>query len=278
MSANPLAIVGNTYEGSSQYPYSKDPVVIGAAYLIARDYDTPKVVVARKRYADILVVHEDRRYRAGMINPPTTQVGDLVSVLETVDATKAFRANRRATVTEVNDDGIVVEQAGFGTFPVKYWVFHTDQQHQRQHNRRDPKRRQMVLDRLSNEGMKRIGDTGYATSAREFFDHFNLPRPEVGAWAFVDVERDIKWADMGYDARSMFSDDGVSSLREAHLKGRAKIVLPKSTCRCKEVTEKEAVQGWDGSRRWKVIKLHKVECIWCMNQKEVQQAVDNGDL
>lgn len=277
MSANPLAIVGKTYEGSSQHPYAKDPVVIGAAYLIARDYEAPKVVVARKRYADILVVHEDRRYRGGMINPPDTQVGDMVSILEPMNG-EVFRMNRRANVVEVNDDGIVVNQEGYGTIPVKYWVFSTDQQHAAQHNRRDPKRRQMVLDRLSTEGMKRIGDTGYATSAREFFDHFNLPRPEVEAWAFVDVQRDMKWADMGYDARSLFSNDQVSSLREAHLKGRAKITLPKSTCRCKEVTEKEAVQGWDGGRRWKVIKLHKVECIWCMNQKDVQTAVDNGDL
>lgn len=278
MSANPLAIVGKTYEGSSQYPYTKDPIVIGAAYLIARDYDAPKVVVARKRYSDTLVVHEDRRYRGGMINPPTTQVGDMVSVLETVDTGHMFRMNRRAEVAEVTDDGIVVEQQGYGRFAVKYWVFHTDQQHVTQHNRRDPNRRQMVLERLSNEGMKRIGDTGYATSAKEFFEHFNLPRPEVEAWAFVDVERDMKWADMNYEQRDAFTRDQVSSLREAHLKGRAKIVLPKSTCRCKEVTEKEAVQGWDGSRRWKVIKLHKVECIWCMNQKDVQQAVDNGDL
>lgn len=278
MSANPLAIVGKTYEGSSQYPYTKDPIVIGAAYLVARDYDAPKVVVARKRYADIIVVHEDRRYRAGMINPPTTQVGDMVSILEAMDSNEAFRINRRAMVTEVNDDGIVVNQEGFGTIPVKYWVFHTDQQHVSQHNRRDPKRRQMVLDRLSTEGMKRIGDTGYATSAREFFDHFNLPRPEVAPWAFVDVERDMKWADMGYDARSLFSNDQVSSLREAHLKGRAKIALPKSACRCKEVTQEEAIRGWDGSRRWKTIKLHKVECIWCMNQKDIQEAVDNGNF
>lgn len=278
MSANPLAIVGKTYEGSSQYPYSKDPIVIGAAYLVARDYDAPKVVVARKRYADVLVVHEDRRFRAGMINPPNTQVGDMVSILEAMDSNEAFRMNRRATVTEVNNDGIVVNQEGFGTIPVKYWVFHTDQQHVAEHNRRDPKRRQMVLDRLSTEGMKRIGDTGYATSAKEFFEHFNLPRPEVEPWAFVDVERDMKWADMNYEARSLFSNDGVSSLREARLKGRAKITLAKSTCRCKEVTQDEAVRNWDGKRRWTVVKLHKVECIWCMNQKDLQQAVDNGDF
>ena len=278
MSANPLAIVGKTYEGSSQYPYTLDPIVIGAAYLIARDYDAPKVVVARKRYSDTLVVHEDRRHRGGMINPPTTQVGDLVSVLEGMSPNARFRTNRRARVTEVNDDGIVVEQEGYGTFPVKYWVFHTDQQHVAQHNRRDPKRRQMVLDRLGNEGMKRIGDTGYATSAKEFFEHFNLPRPEVQAWAFVDVERDAKWADLGYEAREMFTRDGVSSLRTMRLAGRAKILLPKSTCRCKGVTQEEALKDWDGRRRWTTAKLHKVECIWCMNGKDVQQAVDNGDF
>lgn len=278
MSANPLAIVGKTYEGSSQYPYTKEPVVIGAAYLIARDYDAPKVVVARKRYSDTLVVHEDRRYRGGMVNPPTTQVGDMVSVLEAMDTGHTFRMNRRAEVAEITSDGIVVEQQGYGRFPVKYWVFHTDQQHVTQHNRRDPNRRQMVLERLSNEGMKRITDTGYATSAKEFFEHFNLPRPAVEAWAFVDVERPMKWADMGYDARSLFSNDQITSLREAHLKGRAKIVLPKSTCRCKEVTQEEALKNWDGSRRWTAIKLHKVECIWCMNQKDVQQAINNGDF
>lgn len=277
MSANPLAIVGKSYEGSSQYPFNKDPVVIGAAYLIARDYEAPKVVIARARYSKTLVVHDDRRWRGGMINPPTTQVGDLVSVLEAING-GTFRMNRRAEVVEIADDGVVVEQQGYGKFTAKYWVFHTDQQHNAQHNRRDPKRRQMVLDRLSTEGMKRIGDTGYATSAKEFFEHFNLPRPKVSPWAFVDVKREVKWADLGYEARDMFTLDQVTSLRKLNMEGRAKIVLPESTCRCKEITLEEALRDWDGSRRWKTATLHKVECIWCMNQKDLQEAVDNGDF
>jgi len=272
--------VGREYPNINVNGYKRDEVILGAPYLLTREWTNAVIVIARTRnsHNNTLVYHNGSNWHATLLNPPV-EVGDQIYALERGDGKDSvLRRDRIRTVTAVTDDGVMAKYSTYDPFLMTVWVKAEGSGGDPKRDRHNPDRRKIVIDRLSDEGISRIGDTGYATSMKEFFEHFDLPRPEVEAWAFVDVEREVKWADMGYDARDFFTRDDITSLRTMTLKGRAKITLPQGKCRCSEVTEQEALKGWDGARRWKTAKLHKVECIWCMNKKSFDEAVSAGDL
>lgn len=274
MTANVLDIINQNYPNALRYYGDQEDAFVGGIYLIGRDYDDPRVVVAKqihetnKRY----IVHEGRAYRAGMVNHPKTKVGDWVGVLEVVDAA-TFRRDRRYQVTEMLDDGVRVS-SGTRNFVAKFWVLHSDNVDVTVPDRTDPNRRQYVIERLTTEGMSRIGDTGYATSAREFFDKFDLPHPDVAATAMVDIEKKLTWGDMGYETRDMFARHGISTNRTITLNGRAKIALDKGPCRCKDMTIEEVKAA--AARKGVTITdgtLHKVQCMWCVPVSDMDEFV-----
>lgn len=276
MSANVVEAIGRTYPNAINYYSDTEDVFVGGIYLIARDYDTPKIIVAtqvhdtNKRYA----VYEGRAYRAGLLNHPKTKVGDFVGVLETADGA-TFRRDRRYQITEMTDDGPrVVSVTGTGGFIAKFWVLHSDNDSGPRLERTDPNRRAEVIDRLSREGMNRLGDTGYATSAREFFDKFDLPHPDVFAHAMVDVEQTVTWGEMGYDMRDMFTRRGMTTARSAIIRGRMKVKMQKGPCRCKDVTFEEVKQA--AARGGVTVTegtLHRVQCMWCVPVSEINDLV-----
>lgn len=280
MIANPLESVGKQYANAYGYFGDIEPPILGGAYLVTRDYDTPQVIIARERYDGgnrQLLIHNGRAHRAGMVNPPNTKEGDLVTVLEAVEGTDVmFRKDRRATVYKMTDDGPIVKQGALRRFTAKFWVLHADNRDESKIDRHSGARRQMVIDRLSREGMSRIGDTGYATSAREFFDEFKLPHPEVAATAVIDVETEIKSGDLTYEMRDAFQRRGIDSLRVMVLKGRMKVPMPKSECRCKDVTFDEVkAAARNNGQRITGGKLHKVQCLWCTPVSEISQRDEN---
>lgn len=261
---NALDIVGKRFSGVNANGYRREDVILGAPYLLTRDWTDGYVVIARQKggHNSQIVVHEGTNWYATRVNPPV-KVGDEVFALERATP-ENLRRDRKRKVTAVTDDGIVTQYGDAATILVTHWVLADADGTLPQRDRFNPNRRKIVLDRLSKEGMDRIGDTGYAISAKEFFDHFDLPRPEVQPTAFIDVEREMKWRDMDYRLRAVFENDNITSLRSASITGRAKVTLAKTTCRCKEVTEAEVMEQWNARTRWPTAKLHKVHCLWCM--------------
>jgi hypothetical protein len=260
---NALELVGKRYDDIPTRRLNKASIIVGAPYLITRDYTPARVVIARQKAHDKgILSHDGYNWYASLINPEV-QKGDNVYALTRTDGRTVLHRERMRRVIDVTNDGIITQYGDANPVPVGHWVLADEGAADPKKDRYNPKRREIVLERLSNEGMRRIGDTGYAVSAREFFDHFDLPRPEVEPTALVDVERDVSWNEMGYDMRALFEHDNVTSLRNATIKGRAKITLEKSTCRCAEVTEEEVLKAWKGKARWKNPKLHKVQCMWC---------------
>lgn len=270
---NPLDIVGKRYPGMPYNTYQKEDVVIGATYLLSRDYSDAHIVIARKKVAhsQAILEHNSYNWYATLVNPPVKQ-GDVVYALERADNDQNLRRERKRTVTEVTDEGIMTQYGIATPFLVTHWVLASGSADPKK-DRFNPDRRKIVLDRLSKEGMDRIGDTGYATAAAEFFKHFDLPRPEVQPTAVLDIERKYDHNSMPRDLRYSMDDVGITSLRTALVTGRAKVQLAKSTCRCKEVTEEEATAAWRHSGTWKVVKVHKVECLWCTEIARVDEVV-----
>lgn len=275
-----LDIVGSRMPGVNTKGYLMHDIVIGAPYLITRDWTDARVVIARRKVAGSkgILTHDDNNWYATPVDPPV-QVGDEVYALERAQG-DTLRRERKRKVVAVNTDGVMVQYGDAAPFLATHWVLaDKGSSANPEKDRFNPDRRKIVLDKLSQEGMDRIGDTGYAISAKEFFAHFDLPRPEINATAFLDVERVATAGDMDYSVRGLFDNDNVTSLRKATLSGRAKVTLPKGKCRCKEVTLEEALTAWGRSaQRWKVVKMHKVQCLWCMPDKEAKEAVENGEF
>lgn len=274
-----LDIVGSRFTGVNTKGYLMHDIVIGAPYLITRDWTDARVVIARKKVngSKGILTHDDINWYATPVDPPV-KVGDEVYALERAQG-DTLRRERKRKVIAVNTDGVMVQYGDAAPFLATHWVLADAPSTRPETDRFNPDRRKIVLDKLSQEGMDRIGDTGYAISAKEFFAHFDLPRPEINATAFLDVERAVGHNDMDYSVRGVFDNDNVTSLRKATLSGRAKVTLPKGKCRCKEVTLQEAVTAWGRSaQRWKVVKMHKVQCLWCMPDKEAKEAVANGEF
>lgn len=281
---NPFDILGKTYPGVPYTGYKRDKVIIGATYLLTRDYTDGQIAIARHAVGSNvgsnvgIVLHRDRNWYATLVNPPV-KVGDKVYGLERGDGkANTLRKDRVRTVTAVSDAGVLTKYSTFGPIPLTHWVLAEGSSTDPKKDRFNPDRRKIVLDRLSKEGMSRISDTGYAVSAKEFFDNFDLPRPPIEPTALIDVEREIPWRDMPYEMRSLFERDGLTSLRNATITGRAKVKLDASVCRCKEVTPEEALAKFDVRGRWKNAKLHKVTCLWCMNEEETKEAVANYEF
>jgi len=276
---NPLDIVGKRYSNCNTQGYIRPEVVIGAAYLITRDWTESQIVIARDKGSrhNGIIQHEGSNWYATPINPPV-KVGEQIYALERGDGKEAnLRRDRLRLVTEVVDGGVMASYSNYDPFLMTAWVKADQGAADPKKDKHNPDRRQLVLDRLSKEGMDRITDTGYAISAKEFFENFNLPRPEVQPTALVDVEETISWRDMGYDMRDLFERKGITSLRNATITGRAKVKLPRSQCRCKEITQEEVMKLRE-ARNWKNGKLHKVHCLWCMVPDAKTGAIDPEDI
>lgn len=273
---NALDILDNRYPGMAANGYKREDVIIGAPYLITRDWTDGQAIIARQRasHSKDLIFHEGNNWYATLINPPV-KVGDKIFGLERGDGKDSvLRKDRRRTVTAVSDDGVLAKYSTYDAIPITHWVMAEDPKPDPTKDRHNPERRKLVLDRLSKEGMNRIGDTGYAVSAAEFFKHFDLPRPDVQPTAVLDVEREMDHNGMPRDLRYLLDEAGVTSLRKATITGRAKVKLDKSQCRCKEITQEEAVRAWRHAGNWKIVKVHKVECLWCT---EIAR-VENGEF
>lgn len=271
---NALDLVGREFPDVNVTGYLREPVIIGAPYLLTREWTNAQVVIARQRATinNGSVRHNGANWYATPINP-SVQVGEQIFGLERGDGkTNPVRRDRKRIVTAIVEGGVMAQYSTYDPFLMTVWVKADVGGADPKKDRHNPERRKLVLDRLSKEGMERIGDTGYATSAKEFFENFDLPRPAVQPTAFMDVEREVAWREMGYDTRAVFENAGVSSLRKATIAGRAKVSLPKSDCRCKDVTQEEVNKTWRHSTQWKSAKLHKVQCLWCMKPDK------NGNL
>lgn len=273
-----LDLVGKSYRGMAGSGYSEEPVILGATYLIFRDYEDAQVVVARSRSTTNrnYVVRGLTTYRSTLVDPPVVE-GDRIIALEQPDG-GGLRRDLIRTVMEVRDDGIMakyVDDAEPKLFT--HWVLWGGGRNDVK-DKYNPRRRELVLQRLTDEGMRRAYENGYAQSAREFFDKFNLPKPAVEPVAFINAERKVTWRDMDYDMRRMFERGGVDSLRTAVLSGRIKVTLDKQECRCAEITEEEVnkkfIKNHNGD--WTVGGLHKVECMWCTKSGSMPGA-DEGN-
>lgn len=273
MTTNTMSFVGKNYNDIVASGFHKEDVIMGAVYLITRSYSGGQVVIAREGRANPTQIHHDGNgWYATLLNP-VVQVGDRVVVLEREDGA-TLRRDLVWSVTGIKDDGnITVARAGRDSFTAAAWVLRADRDRDVKKDKYHPDRRAMVIERLSQEGMRRLGDTGYATSAKEFFTTFDLPKPKVKPIAQIDVEREIKWGEMGYEMRSIIQEGGVDSLRTATLSGRAKVHLAESHCRCKEITDEEAQAAMTERRGWKVKKVHKVECLWCTEIGRVSEVI-----
>ena len=275
MSNNALSFVGKKYAGIAVNGYAYEDVIIGAPYLITRDYMDGEIIIARARRDrnHQQVVHAGTGWHATLLNP-FVHVGDKVLPLETPEGTDNPRRDRVATVQEVHDDGtITVKQSMTAERVLTAWVLRAESQADINKDKRHAGRRDLVIDRLTKEGMRRLGDTGYATSAREFFDEFKLPRPPVKPVAQIDMERTYAWNELGYDMRDSITNAGITSLRTMTVTGRAKVHLKESECRCKKITPEEATAALTVQQGWKVVKVHKVECLWCTEIGRVNEAI-----
>lgn len=276
---NPLDLVGKEYAGVQATGYKRDEIVIGAPYLLTREWTDGVIAIARGRAARTpgIVPYEGQNWYATPVNPPV-RPGEMIYGLERGDGkTNPIRRDRARTVVEVVEGGVIAKYLDYDPFLMTVWVKAEVGAADPKKDKHHPERRQMVLDRLSKEGMDRITDSGYAVSAKEFFETFNLPRPEVQPTALVDVEETIQWRDMGYDMRDLFERKGITSLRNATITGRAKVKLPKSACRCKEITQEEVMKLRE-ARNWKNGKLHKVHCLWCLVPDSKTGTLDIEDI
>lgn len=276
---NPLDLVGKQYSGFNATGYDRPEIVIGAPYLLTREWTDSVVQIARAKggRAQGIVSYEGANWYATPVNPPV-KVGEMIYALERGDGkTNPLRKDRRRVVTEVVEGGVMASYLDYDAFLVTAWVKADVGGADPKKDKHNPERRKLVLDRLSKEGMDRIGDSGYAISAREFFDTFNLPRPEVQPTALIDVEEKVAWRDMGYEMRDMFERKGLTSLRNATITGRAKVKLPRSECRCKEITSEEVMKLRE-ARNWRDGKLHKVHCLWCMVPDSKTGTIDPEDI
>lgn len=274
MSNNALSFVGKKYPGITATGYATEDVIIGAAYLITRDYTDGQIVIAqaRRERNNTQVSHDGQGWYSTLVNP-AVNVGDKVLPLETVEG-GTVRRDRVSTVRSINDDGtIVAKQSMRDPQTLTAWVLRAESQENQKKDKHYAGRRDLVIDRLTKEGMRRLGDTGYATSAREFFDTFKLPRPPVKPVAQIDMERTYAWNEIGYDMRDSINNAGITSLRTMTVTGRAKVHLKESECRCKDITPEEATSAMEAQQGWKVVKVHKVECLWCTEIGRVNEAI-----
>lgn len=273
---NALDILDRTYPSVNVLGYQRSDVIIGALYLITRDYTDARVVIARQRASGNkhYIYLNGYNWRATLVNP-VVQVGDEVYALERGDGSgSTLRHDRKRVVTEVRDDGIMAKYSTYEPFLITHWVLAGGDPPDPARDRHNPDRRKLVLDKLSTEGMSRIGDVGYATSASEFFKTFDLPRPEVQPTAILDLEKKFDLNSIPSGLRYSMDDVGITSLRAAVATGRARVKLPKSQCRCKEITDEQATAAWKQQfTGWTVVKVHKVECLWCTEIARVNEVI-----
>lgn len=277
---SPLDLVGREYSSTNVTGFDRPEVIIGAPYLLTREWTDAVVAIARTKVNRNkgLVEYNGYNWYATPINPPLV-VGDNIYALERGDGkSNPLRRERKRKVISFTDEGLPMTQYGTATpFIASVWVKAELSSPNPETDRHNPKRRDLVLERLSSEGMRRIGDTGYAISAKEFFENFDLPRPDVQPTALVDVTETIQWRDMNYELRDMFTRKGLTSLRNATFTGRAKVKLPKSKCRCAEITI-EDVMRLPEARNWNNPKVHKVHCLWCMVPDSKTGVIDPEDI
>lgn len=272
---NALEAVGRRYSDVMTQGYEREEVIIGAPYLITKDWSDALVVIARTRTSHNrkAIYHGGNNWHATRLNPPV-KVGDNIIALERGDGnTKPIRKDRTREVVEITDAGIMARYSIYDPILITHWVLWDTPAQDPVKDRHNPDRRKLVLDKLSSEGMGRLGDTGYATSAAEFFTHFDLPKPDVEPTAVLDLEKTFDYPSMPRDIRYGMDDVGISSLRKVTASGRAKVKLAKSQCRCKEITPEEATAAWQHTGSWKVVKVHKVECLWCTEIGRVNEVV-----
>jgi hypothetical protein len=272
---NALDIVGRRYNnGVNTIGYAREDIVIGAPYLLTRDWTESQIAIARQRasHDKKFMYHAGSNWYATRLNP-IVNVGDVVFGIERADTAQNLRRDRKRVVTEITDAGIMAKYDGNRPFLLTHWV-KADDSTDPSKDRFNPERRKLVLDKLSAEGMSRIGDTGYATAAAEFFKKFDLPRPEVEPTAVLDLEQKFDHRTMPRDMRYAMDDIGISSLRTVTATGRAKVKLPKSECHCKDITDEQAIAAWTKKgMAWQVVKVHKVECLWCTEIARVDEVI-----